>query len=115
LFSCAAKDRRVSDNPFEDLEWDRGKKNSRSDFTPDERARVLRLADNPDPVDALDIARMEIGQLLVLLTTKRGEPVSPINCRIVACWRVRSVKSPITLGWCLRVETRPPYCSASVP
>jgi hypothetical protein len=49
-------------------------------------AVVRANADDPDPVDALDIARMEVGQLLVLMTSKPGEPVSPINRRIgVAC------------------------------
>jgi hypothetical protein len=39
-------------------------------------AIVLANVDDPDPVDALDIPRMEVGQFLVLLTAKRGEPIS---------------------------------------
>jgi len=51
LFSCAAKDRHLSANPFADLEWDRGKENPRPDFTPEERGRILRLARSAeDPV-----------------------------------------------------------------
>ena len=49
LFSCAAKDRHLSANPFADLEWDRGRQNSRPDFTPEERRCILLLSREADP------------------------------------------------------------------
>jgi hypothetical protein len=40
----------IETNPFKELKWDRGKDKQRPDFTPTERARILRLALDADPV-----------------------------------------------------------------
>jgi hypothetical protein len=78
LFSCAAKDRRLLANPFADLEWDRGKENTRPDFTPDERARILRLARDADPA-------IYWGNWLAAFGGQQNEELADLHARDVEC------------------------------
>ena len=78
LFSCAAKDRRLSANPFADLEWDHGKENTRSDFTPDERAQILRLARDADPA-------IYWGNWLAAFGGQQNEELADLHARDIEC------------------------------
>jgi hypothetical protein len=78
LFSCAAKDRRLSANPFADLEWDRGRKNSRPDFTSEERRRILLLSRKADPA-------IKWGNWLAAFGGRQNEELADAHARDVVC------------------------------
>lgn len=64
--------------PFADLEWDRGRKNSRPDFTPEERRRILLLSRKADPA-------IKWGNWLAAFGGQQNEELADAHARDVVC------------------------------
>jgi hypothetical protein len=78
LFSRATKDRLLTANPFADLEWDRGRKNSRPDFTTEERRRILLLSREAG-------LAIKWGNWLAAFGGQQNEELADAHARDVVC------------------------------
>jgi hypothetical protein len=65
--------------PFADLEWDRGKENTRPDFTPEERRRILLLSrEESDPA-------IKWGNWLAAFGGQQNEELADLHARDIEC------------------------------